>query len=154
MANNHGRILKELSTIMPTWEGLTTFEVSPITMISENTSIFFYLCIISMRFIKQIYTFICKTNYDMKNDMAWYGLRLFMDFTTRKLTWQIYFQHFQNFRTGNTGEGGARPPIFCVSKRKKRKQREKRKSFKATTIKKLSARSKYYCFSRSRASGT
>ena len=72
---------------MPTWEGLTTFEVSPITMISENTSNFFYfVCIIFMRFIKQIYTFISKKHCDKKNDMAWYGLRLFMDFTTRKLT--------------------------------------------------------------------
>ena len=61
MVDNHGRILKELSTIMSTWEGLTTFEVSPITMISENTSNFFYfVCIIFMRFIKQIYTFISK----------------------------------------------------------------------------------------------
>ena len=48
---------------------------------------FFLLCTISMRFIKQIYTFISKKHCDKKNDMAWYGLRLFMDFTTWKLTW-------------------------------------------------------------------
>ena len=35
------REFSELSTIMATGEGLTTFEVSPITLISENISNFF-----------------------------------------------------------------------------------------------------------------
>ena len=41
--------------------------------------------------------------------------------------------------------------ILC-SENKKGKQRKKRKSFKAETIKRLSPRSKCYCFSHSRAS--
>ena len=45
------------------------------------------------------------------------------------------------------------PPTFLRSKKKKRKQRKKkRKIFKAETIKRLSPRSKCYCFSHSRAS--
>ena len=44
------------------------------------------------------------------------------------------------------------PHFFCVVKTKKRRQREKRKGFKVETIKRLSPRSKYYCFSHSRAS--
>ena len=42
--------------------------------------------------------------------------------------------------------------LCCVTKRKKGKQRKKRKGFKAETINRLSPRSKYYCFSNSRAS--
>ena len=38
-------------------------------------------------------------------------------------------------------------PIFCRAKIKKRKQRKKRKSSEAETIKRLSPRSKCYCFS-------
>ena len=41
---------------------------------------------------------------------------------------------------------------FLPSKKKKGKQRGKRKTFKAETIKRLSPRSKCYCFSRSRVS--
>ena len=48
--------------------------------------------------------------------------------------------------------GGHGPPTFLHSKKKKGKQREKRKGFKAETIKRLSPRSKYYCFNHSRAS--
>ena len=52
---------------------------------------------------------------------------------------------------------GACPPththtLFCVAKRKKGSKEKKRKSFKAETIKRLSPRSKYYCFSHSRES--
>ena len=42
-------------------------------------------------------------------------------------------------------------PTFLRSKRKKGRQREKRKDFKAETMKRLSPRSKCYCFSHSRA---
>ena len=41
---------------------------------------------------------------------------------------------------------------FLCSKKKKGRQREKRKGFKAETIKRLSPRSKCYCFNHSRAS--
>ena len=45
------------------------------------------------------------------------------------------------------------PPTFLRSKKKKRKQRKKkRKIFKAETIKRLSPRSKCYCFYHSRVS--
>ena len=44
------------------------------------------------------------------------------------------------------------PPAFLRSKKKKEKQREKRKTFKEETIKRLSPRSKCYCFRHSRAS--
>ena len=46
------------------------------------------------------------------------------------------------------------PPhsLFCVAKKKKGRERQKRKGFKAETIKRLSPRSKYYCFRHSRAS--
>ena len=44
------------------------------------------------------------------------------------------------------------PPHFLCSKKKKGKQRKARKAFKAETIKRLSLRSKLYCFSHSRAS--
>ena len=49
---------------MSTGEELTTFEVSLTTLISENTSksFFYFVYIIFMRFIKQIYTFISKKN--------------------------------------------------------------------------------------------
>ena len=54
------------------------------------------------------------------------------------------------------GRGGSCPsppsPTFLSSKKKKGRKRQKRKSFKAETIKRLSPRSKYYCFSDSRAS--
>ena len=42
------------------------------------------------------------------------------------------------------------PLLFCVAKRKK--ETKEIKSFKAETIKRLSPRSKYYCFNHSRAS--
>ena len=45
------------------------------------------------------------------------------------------------------------PPFtFLSRKKKKERQRQKRKGFKAETIKRLSPRSNYYCFSHSRAS--
>ena len=44
------------------------------------------------------------------------------------------------------------PHTHLCSKKKKGKQRKKGKSFKAETIKRLSPRSKCYCFSHSRAS--
>ena len=51
------------------------------------------------------------------------------------------------------GPGGLAPtPTFLLTKQKKEKQMKKRKSFKAETIKRLSSRSKCYCFSQSRAS--
>ena len=53
---------------------------------------------------------------------------------------------------GGGGGGGLWPSYFLRSKKKKGKQRKKRKSFKAETIKKLSPRSKLYCFSHSRVS--
>ena len=43
-------------------------------------------------------------------------------------------------------------PSFLRSKKKKGRQRQKGKDFKTETIKRLSPRSKYYCFSHSRAS--
>ena len=43
-------------------------------------------------------------------------------------------------------------PIILCSKKEKGKQKKKRKSFKAENIKRLSPRSKCYCFSPSRAS--
>ena len=57
-------------------------------------------------------------------------------------------------RAGYTGEGGwaAMPSTFLRSKKKKKEQREKWNGFKAETIKRLSPKSKYYCFSHSRAS--
>ena len=54
---------------------------------------------------------------------------------------------------GGRGEGHATSlPTFLHSEKKKGKQREKRKTFKAETIKRLSPRSKCYCFSNFRAS--
>ena len=50
------------------------------------------------------------------------------------------------------GRWGAWSPTFLRSKKKKGRQRQKRKGFKAETIKRLSPRSKYFCFSRSRPS--
>ena len=51
------------------------------------------------------------------------------------------------------GDGGGHgPPTFLHTKKKKGRQRQKRKGFKVETIKRLSLRSKYYCFSHSRAS--
>ena len=49
------------------------------------------------------------------------------------------------------GAGGHGPPTFLHSKRKKRETKEK-KSFRAGTIKRLSPRSKCYCFNHSRVS--
>ena len=59
--------------------------------------------------------------------------------------------------TGPTTTGGpgghAHPhPFFFFCSKKNREKRKKRKSFKAKTIKRLSPRSKCYCFSYSRAS--
>ena len=64
------------------------------------------------------------------------------------------------YRAGDTGGavGGHTmtppppTPTFLHSKNKKGRQREKGKGFKAETIKRLSPRSKYYCFNHSRAS--
>ena len=53
---------------------------------------------------------------------------------------------------GPATQGKRGPPTFLRSKNKKGRQRQKREGFKAETIKRLSARSKYYCFSHSRAS--
>ena len=53
---------------------------------------------------------------------------------------------------GRGGWGGHGPPTFLHTKKKKGRQRQKRKGFKVETIKRLSLRSKYYCFSHSRAS--
>ena len=50
------------------------------------------------------------------------------------------------------GPEGPCPPTFGVAKRKKGNKGKKRNSFKADTIKRLSQRSKCYCFSNSRAS--
>ena len=50
------------------------------------------------------------------------------------------------------GRGGHSPPTFLCSKKKKGKQKEKRRTFKAETIKRLSPRSKCYCFSHCRVS--
>ena len=63
-------------------------------------------------------------------------------------------------RAGNIGEGGGwracPPPLhtqtFLRGKKKNGNKGKTRKSFKAETIKKLSPRSKCYCFSHSRAS--
>ena len=41
------------------------------------------------------------------------------------------------------------PSLFCIAKRKMRNKRKRRKNFKAETIKRLSLRSKWYCFSQS-----
>ena len=49
------------------------------------------------------------------------------------------------------GPGGHGSFSFLLSKKEKGRQRQKRKGFKAETIKRLSPRSKYYCFSHSRA---
>ena len=58
--------------------------------------------------------------------------------------------------TNNTGPatptGAGSHAAFLRSKKKKGRQRKKRKSLKAETIKRLSPRSKYYCFSHFRAS--
>ena len=54
-------------------------------------------------------------------------------------------------RSATSGRG-AWSPTFLRSKMKKMKQRKKRKSFKAETIKRLSPKSKCYCFSHSRVS--
>ena len=43
-------------------------------------------------------------------------------------------------------------PLFLRCRKKKRETKKKRKSFQAETIKRLSPRSKCYCFSHSRAS--
>ena len=49
-------------------------------------------------------------------------------------------------------EGPWHPLTFLRSKNKKEKQKKKRKNWKAETIKRLSPRSKCYCFSHSRVS--
>ena len=50
------------------------------------------------------------------------------------------------------GPRGSWPTTFLRSKKKKGRPREKRKGFNAETIKRLSPRSKYYCFNHSRTS--
>ena len=62
------------------------------------------------------------------------------------------FTRLQTENYLNTNKQARSPPTFLCSKKKKGRQREKRKGFKAETIKRLSPRSKYYCFSHSRAS--
>ena len=47
--------------------------------------------------------------------------------------------------------GGMAPPLFCIAKRKQENKGEKRNNFRGETIKRLSQRSKCYCFSHSRA---
>ena len=74
-------------------------------------------------------------------------------------------QHnFSKSKSGSATGGNAPFPLaphhlphththtFLCSENKKGKQRKKRKSFKAETIKRLSPKSKCYCFSHSRAS--
>ena len=69
---------------------------------------------------------------------------------------QLFLSQVSN-RAGDTGGGSMPPPLplpptFLCSKKKKGRQRQKRKGFKAETIKRLSPKSKYCCFSHSRAS--
>ena len=69
--------------------------------------------------------------------------------------WKLKPKSYWFIRAGDTGGPGEpclRLPTFLRSKKKKGKQREKRNTFKAETIKRLSPRSKCYCFSHSRAS--
>ena len=63
-------------------------------------------------------------------------------------------ENYNFHRAGDTGgSGGHDPPLTILrSKKKKGRQKQKRKGFKAETIKRLPSRSKYYCFSHSRAS--
>ena len=58
----------------------------------------------------------------------------------------------QGRRHRGRGTGGDDTLTFLLSKKKKGKQRKKWNSFKAETIKRLSPRSKCYCFSHSTAS--
>ena len=53
--------------------------------------------------------------------------------------------------TGGPWGACTAPSFFCVTKRKKGNKGKKRKSFKVETIKRLSPKSKCYCFSHSRA---
>ena len=50
---------------------------------------------------------------------------------------------------GGSGRWPMVPSLFCIAKRKMRNKRKRRKNFKAETIKRLSLRSKWYCFSQS-----
>ena len=56
---------------------------------------------------------------------------------------------YQTGPTDDTGmaKGGTWPQTFCLAKIKKGSKGKKAKSFKAETIKRLSPRSKCYCFS-------
>ena len=72
-------------------------------------------------------------------------------FNIAKILKRKGWRHQGDERWGR-GAGGIAPLLFCVARKKKWKQRKKRKSFKAETIKRLSPRSKCYCFSYSRAS--
>ena len=63
--------------------------------------------------------------------------------------WPCTLKNMQNSVPATPGVGGA-----MRSKKRKRKKRKKRKSFKVETIKRLSTRSKCYCFSHSSASTT
>ena len=68
---------------------------------------------------------------------------------------RFYMHLYRAGDTGRAGEGhppSPPPPFFLCSKKKKGRQREKRKTFKPETIKRLSPRSKCYCFCHSRAS--
>ena len=72
----------------------------------------------------------------------------------RKTLTKLVNDHQGRRHLGSRG-GNAHPPLpptFLRSKNKKGRQREKRKDFKAETIKRLSLRSKYFCFNHSRAS--
>ena len=62
----------------------------------------------------------------------------------------IFITHFLIFLQSQKHRGGR--PLFLHSKKKIGRQRGKGKGFKAETIKRLSPRSKYYCFSHSRVS--
>ena len=63
---------------------------------------------------------------------------------------------YMYIRAGDTeGPEDIASPHFCLAKRKNcRKGKKKRKSLNTDTIKRLSPRTKCYCFSHSRASRT
>ena len=88
------------------------------------------------------------------NNFAKLQLLPMMLFSSEK---ELFSWTYLSNRAGDTGgAGGPCPPLplFCVAKRKKgdKGKRQKRKGFKWKTFKRLSPRSKYYCFSHSRAS--
>ena len=65
----------------------------------------------------------------------------------------LFYLFWKSFcRAGNTGGAGRAmvSPLFCVAKRKNGNKGKSRKDFKVKTIKMLSSRLKFYCFSHSR----